>query len=269
MTRQMFQVAAICLAFAFMQVGTVWAENGVRVYPTPKRLEMAGGVSSAKPRDAKVRKVEGLGDEGYRIVVGKDAITVEASAKAGGFYAFQTLRQLASGGDIPCCTVEDSPDVPLRGVVEGFYGRPWGTEGRLDLMDFMGQYKMNCFIYGPKDDPYHQGKWKELYPESMIADFRRLLDAARKNHVKFYWAVHLGDAFKDPEPAAREAEYAALWRKLDSMYDVGFRCFAVFFDDFGNANAELHAEISNRVKRDFLDRKGDCAPLTRRPTRTS
>ena len=261
MAQQMFQVAAICMACAFMQVGVVRAEEGVRVYPTPKRLEMARGVSSAKPRDAKVRKVEGLGDEGYRIVVGKDAITVEASAKAGGFYAFQTLRQLASGGDIPCCTVEDSPDVPLRGVVEGFYGRPWGTEGRLDLMDFMGQYKMNCFIYGPKDDPYHQGKWKELYPESMIADFRRLLEAARKNHVKFYWAVHLGDAFKDPEPAAREAEYAALWRKLDSMYDVGFRCFAVFFDDFGNANAELHAEISNRVKRDFLDRKGDCAPL--------
>ena len=261
MTRQVFPIVAICMACAFMQVGVVRAEEGVRVYPTPKRLEMAGGVSSAKPRDAKVRKVEGLGKEGYRIVVGKDAITVEASAKAGGFYAFQTLRQLASGGDIPCCTVEDSPDVPLRGVVEGFYGRPWGTEGRLDLMDFMGQYKMNCFIYGPKDDPYHQGKWKELYPESMIADFRRLLDAARKNHVKFYWAVHLGDAFKDPEPAAREAEYAALWRKLDSMYDVGFRCFAVFFDDFGNANAELHAEISNRVKRDFLDRKGDCAPL--------
>ena len=261
MTRQVFPIVAICMACAFMQVGVVRAEEGVRVYPTPKRLEMAGGVSSAKPRDAKFRKLEGLGDEGYRIVVGKDAITVEASAKAGGFYAFQTLRQLASGGDIPCCTVEDSPDVPLRGVVEGFYGRPWGTEGRLDLMDFMGQYKMNCFIYGPKDDPYHQGKWKELYPESMIADFRRLLDAARKNHVKFYWAVHLGDAFKDPEPAAREAEYAALWRKLDSMYDVGIRCFAVFFDDFGKANAELHAEISNRVKRDFLDRKGDCAPL--------
>ncbi len=233
----------------------------IRVYPTPKRIELSGGVSSAKLGDAKFRKVDGLGEEGYRISVAKDAITVEASAKAGGFYALQTLRQLASGGAVPCCTVEDSPDVPLRGVVEGFYGRPWGTDGRLDLIDFMGRYKMNCFIYGPKDDPYHQGRWKEEYPADRVADFRRLLDSARRNHVKFYWAVHLGDAFKDPAPAAREAEYAALWRKLDSMYAAGFRCFAVFFDDFGNANAELHAEISNRVKRDFLDRKGDCAPL--------
>ena len=99
---------------------------------------------------------------------------------------------------------------------------------------------MNCFIYGPKDDPYHHYKWKEKYPAEFIADFRRLLESARKNHVKFYWAVHLGDAFKDPEPAAREAEYAALWRKLDSMYDVGFRCFAfalVLLDVFMQAHA--------------------------------
>ena len=261
MVQQMFPVAAICMAFAIMQVGTVRAEEGMRVYPTPKRLEMTGGVSSAKLNDAKVRKAKGLGEEGYRIVVGKETITIEASTKAGGFYALQTLRQLASGGAVPCCTVEDSPDVPLRGVVEGFYGRPWGTDGRLDLMEFMGEYKMNCFIYGPKDDPYHHYRWKEAYPAEFVADFHRLLDAAKKNHVKFYWAVHLGDAFTDPAPDARNAEYAALWRKLDSMYDIGFRCFAVFFDDFGNANAELHAEISNRIKRDFLDRKGDCAPL--------
>jgi len=261
MTTKTLIATATCMACAILLSAGAETAERQRVYPTPKRLEMTGGVSNAKPGDAKVRKADGLGDEGYRIVVAKNSITIEASTKAGSFYAFTTLRQLASGGSLPCCTVEDSPDVPLRGVVEGFYGRPWGTEGRLDLMDFMGEHKMNCFIYGPKDDPYHQGKWKEQYPANLQADFRRLLDAARKNHVKFYWAVHLGDAFKDPAPAAREAEYAALWRKLDSMYDIGFRCFAVFFDDFGNANAELHAEISNRVKRDFLDRKGDCAPL--------
>jgi len=261
MTQKSFVVVAMCLVCAVLRGADTPAGKQVRVYPTPKRLELTGGVSKVRPGEVKFRRVDGLGPEGYRIVATRDAVTVEVTAKAGGFYAKQTLRQLAAGGAIPCCIVEDAPDVPLRGVVEGFYGRPWGTEGRLDLMDFMGRYKMNCLIYGPKDDPYHQGRWKDLYPDGPVADFRRLLSAARKNHVKFYWAVHLGDAFKDPAPAARQAEYAALWRKLDSMYDIGFRCFAVFFDDFGRADAALHAEISNRVKRDFLDRKGDCAPL--------
>ena len=174
MTAKAIAATAVFAGCALLPCIDADAAPEVRVYPTPKRLVLTGGVSGAKPRDARFRKVGGLGGEGYRIVVEKGGITVEASAKAGGFYALQTLRQLASGGALPCCTVEDSPDVPLRGVVEGFYGRPWGTEGRLDLMDFMGRYKMNCFIYGPKDDPYHQGRWKEEYPADRIADFRRL-----------------------------------------------------------------------------------------------
>lgn len=253
--------AAVFMACVLSFAGAARAQKIPRVYPVPKSFTATGGVSKASPAEAVFRRVDFLGPECYRIVATKDSIVVETSTKAGGFYALETLRQLAEGGGVPCCVVEDGPDIPLRGVVEGFYGRPWGTEGRLDLIEFMGRYKMNCFIYGPKDDPYHQGRWKELYPENMLADFRRLLAAAKKNHVKFYWAVHLGDAFQNPDPAAREEEYAALWRKLSSMYDAGVRSFAVFFDDFGNADAVLHAEIANRIKRDFLDRKGDCEPL--------
>ena len=140
MTTKAIAAAAAFIGCALLLSANAETASQPRVYPTPKRMELTGGVSSAKLRDTKFRKVGGLGDEGYRIIVKRYAITVEASAKAGGFYALQTLRQLASGGAVLCCTVEDSPDVPLRGVVEGFYGRPWGTEGRLDLMDFMGRY---------------------------------------------------------------------------------------------------------------------------------
>ena len=260
MVEKFFAAGAVCMMCASLLAESPVAQ-GLKVYPAPKRLEMLGGVSEAKISSAKFFSADGFGEEGYRIVVGRKFIAVEASTETGMFYARATLDQLAGEGDIPCCLVEDSPDVPLRGVVEGFYGRPWGTDGRYDLIEFMGRNKMNCFIYGPKDDPFHLQRWKEPYPAQYVADFHRLLDAARRNHVKFYWAVHLGDAFKDPSPAAREAEYVALWRKLEAMYAIGFRCFAVFFDDYGNANASLHAEISNRMKREFVDRKGDCAPL--------
>ncbi|MBR4937825.1 MAG: beta-N-acetylglucosaminidase domain-containing protein, partial [Kiritimatiellae bacterium] len=260
MESKLFVAGALCLFGAFLPAAEP-ATKDVRVYPVPKRLELMEGVSTVKIGDATFIKADGFGEEGYRLVVGKRFIVVEASTETGFFYAKETLGQLASDGAVPCCLVEDSPDVPLRGVVEGFYGRPWGTDGRFDLIGFMGRQKMNCFIYGPKDDPFHLWKWKEPYPAEYVADFHRLLGEARRNHVKFYWAVHLGEAFKDPQPAAREAEYAALWRKLEAMYEIGFRCFAVFFDDYGKATASLHAEISNRIKRDFLDRKGDCAPL--------
>ena len=148
--------------------------------------------------------------------------------------------------------------IPFRGVVEGFYGRPWGTEGRLSLLKFMGENDLNVFIYGPKDDPYHHDKWREPYPESEMRDFRRLLEAAKENKVAFYWAIHLGGSFKK---GSEEEDYAALFRKLGLMYDAGFRAFAVFFDDFGEADAKLHSEICNRVVAEFLEKRSDCAPL--------
>ena len=147
--------------------------------------------------------------------------------------------------------------VPMRGVVEGYYGRPWGTEGRLSLLKFMGEMDMNVFIYGPKDDPYHHAKWREPYPESEVADFRRLLACAKENGVSLYWAIHLGDGFRQDSGE----DYKALFAKLGLMYDCGFRGFAAFFDDFGGADASAHAAICNRILNDFLLKKGDCGPL--------
>lgn len=151
--------------------------------------------------------------------------------------------------------------VPLRGVVEGYYGRPWGTEGRLSLLKFMGENGMNVFIYGPKDDPYHHYKWRDPYPAAEMADFAKLLACAKENGVTLYWAIHLGDGFR----REREEDFRALFAKFGAMYDGGFRGFAAFFDDFGGADAAAHAEICNRIQRDFLDAKGDCAPLVMCP----
>jgi len=147
--------------------------------------------------------------------------------------------------------------IPFRGVVEGYYGRPWGTEGRLSLLKFMGENDMNVFIYGPKDDPYHHGKWREAYPDAEMRDFEKLPKVAKENKINFYWAIHLGGSFRKNNAD----DYTALFRKLGWMYDAGFRAFAAFFDDFGGADAAFHAEICNRIQTDFLDKKGDCAPL--------
>lgn len=147
--------------------------------------------------------------------------------------------------------------IPLRGVVEGYYGRPWGTEGRLSLLKFMGEHNMNIFIYGPKDDPYHHSKWREPYPEKEMKDFKKLLEVAKANKINFCWAIHLGSGFKK----GSKEDYVALFKKLGWMYDAGFRSFAVFFDDFGAADAEFHAEVGNRILKEFIDKRKGCAPL--------
>ncbi len=150
--------------------------------------------------------------------------------------------------------------IPFRGVVEGFYGRPWGTEGRLSMIEFMGERDLNTFVYGPKDDPYHHARWREPYPAEQMADFSKVLAAAKRNRVDFYWAIHLGGSMaKEGEKNA--ADWKSLFAKLEFMYAGGFRAFAIFFDDFGDSDAKFHAEVCNRVIAEFLRKKGDCAPL--------
>ena len=150
-----------------------------------------------------------------------------------------------------------SEPIAFRGVVEGYYGRPWGTQGRLNLLEFMGERGMNVFIYGPKDDPYHHSKWREAYPKKELEDFKSLLSVAKKNNINFYWAIHLGSGFR----RGNEGDYSDLFKKLGWMYDAGFRSFAVFFDDFGSADAEFHAEVCNRIVNDFLKSRKDCSNL--------
>ena len=41
----------------------------------------------------------------------------------------------------------------LRGVVEGYYGRPWPHAARRDVIRFLGTHGLNTFVYAPKNDP--------------------------------------------------------------------------------------------------------------------
>ena len=118
------------------------------------RLEILFGAKRAARQG--VKPVSGA----YRLTVDARGVTITGYDECGAFYGLQTLRQLiaspaSAGGRIPHVTVNDYPDLPSRGVVEGFYGTPWSHEVRMSLIDFYGRFKLNTYIYGPKDDPYH------------------------------------------------------------------------------------------------------------------
>src|SRR5260370_23165021 len=81
---------------------------------------------------------------------------------------------------------------PLRGVVEGYYGRPWPGEARRSVIRFLGARGMNAFVYGPKNDPYHRDRWREHYPDDQLGDLRDTAAAARRARVRFIYAISPG-----------------------------------------------------------------------------
>ena len=196
-----------------------------------------------------------IDDKGRAVLVGRDA--------RGLYYAQQSLARITSQGCVQTCTVRDWPDVRWRGVVEGFYGRPWSHEHRLRQLDFYGRQKLNVYIYGPKDDPYHRARWREPYPQDEAARIGQLVEAAKRNHVQFYWAIHPGVDIKWTTD-----DRDRLVQKLESMYSLGVRSFAVFFDDIWGegAQADKQAELLNFVDDTFVKAKGDVSPLVLCPT---
>lgn len=214
---------------------------------------------------ANVKEVSGA----YALQVTSKGITITGYDERGAFYGIQTLRQImespvASKGTLPCLAISDYPDLPYRGVVEGFYGTPWSHEVRMSLIDIYGKYKMNAYLYGPKDDPYHScPNWRLPYPEKEAQNIKELIAACNRNRVDFVWAIHPGQDIK-----WNEEDYQNLLNKCTWMYNLGVRSFAVFFDDISGegTNPVKQTELLNRLTKDFVEAKGDISSLTVCPT---
>lgn len=217
--------------------------------------------------DKSVRKYSRLipkQEEGYYLSVNEKEIVLAGNDERGTYYAMQTLSQLLKNRKLPVVTIKDYPSVRYRGVVEGFYGTPWSHQARLSQLKFYGKNKMNTYIYGPKDDPYHSSpNWRLPYPEKEAAQLRELVTVANRNEVDFVWAIHPGQDIK-----WNQEDRDNLLSKFEKMYQLGVRSFAVFFDDISGegTNPQKQAELLNYIDEKFVQAKPDVTPLVMCPT---
>lgn len=259
--------------------GSVSHSNGFRVIDKQKKFTDATsflpigkkglpvtidfGKKAAKGKN--IKDTEGA----YILEITPKGVTIIGNDETGAFYGLQTLRQIvespaAAQGTLPLLSINDFPALKYRGMVEGFYGTPWSHEKRLDQLDFYGRVKLNNYVYGPKDDPYHSSPyWRLPYPEKEAAQIRELVERANKNHVKFVWAIHPGKDIR-----WNKEDYDSLLNKFEHMYDLGVRAYALFFDDISGIgeNPEKQVELLNNLTNDFVLKKGDVANIIICPT---
>ncbi|MFJ6754203.1 beta-N-acetylglucosaminidase domain-containing protein [Streptomyces sp. NPDC091273] len=247
------------------------------------RLDDAGAEQALRALGAAAAKDLPAG--GYRLAVGRpggrDTVALAGVGDAGLFHAAQTLRQLleAGRGKVPGVLVRDWPIAPVRGITEGFYGQPWTNEQRLAQVDFMGRTKQNRLLVAPGDDPYRTTGWRTDYPQAQQEEFRALAERARANRVVLAWAVTPGQSMC----LSSATDRAALARKLDAMWDLGFRAFQVQFQDvsysewgcradrerYGKgpaAAAKAHAEVANELAAHLTARYPGAPALSLLPT---
>lgn len=202
--------------------------------------------------------------EGYYLLTDKNRIVIAGSDDRGVFYGWQTFLQIIDKDVLPLLEITDFPDVRYRGVVEGFYGTPWSYNDRVRQLEFYGRNKLNTYIYGPKDDPYHSSpNWRKPYPEKEAENIQKLVETSHAHQVDFVWAIHPGLDIR-----WNDEDRQHLIQKFEKMYELGVRSFAVFFDDISGegTNPEKQAELLNYIDNEFIQRKNDVTPLVMCPT---
>ena len=176
------------------------------------------------------------------IVLGKDTDAA--------YYGLTTLYQIlqqVEGSALRAFTVSDYADVITRGFIEGYYGNPWSTQNRVDLMTWGGYYKLNAYFYAPKDDPKHNAKWRELYSEDELREkIEPLAQAGNESKCRFVFALH--PFMSNPITKDNyEESVKVLKDKFTQVMDHGVRQIAILADDAADQGKDLYIKLCREM----------------------
>jgi len=123
----------------------------------------------------------------------------------------------------------------LKGVIEGFYGRPWSQSQRLELLELMQQLGLNTYLYCPKDDLKHRALWRDGYTAGELQGLSELIEACRDRSVDFFYGIAPGLTIHYSDPSEMEQ----LHERFQQLVEAGCRSFAILFDDIPDEMAEV------------------------------
>ncbi len=204
--------------------------------------------------------------DSYVLYIGGSEIAVVGRDTDAAFYGVTTLAAIleqTEGRSVRQLCVCDYSDSRFRGFIEGYYGVPWTTDERIELMRFGSKFKTNIYIYAPKDDPYHSANWRGLYKGADLEALKEQIKAGNETKTAFTWAIH---PFMENGTQMTRVNYATdiqvLLAKFQQIYDAGCRQFMVSADDImeESRDATLQRDLLNDVQA-WLDEKGDCSDL--------
>ena len=192
-------------------------------------------------------------------------ITIVGEHNDGVYYGLATMNlifeQKDADNQLPTVTVEDYAYTLQRGTIEGFYYLPWSKQDILSQVEYMERYKMNTFVYGPKGDDYHLGKWREPYPHSTTleekergifaaSDMAEFAKVYAKHNVDFMWTIHPSQS-KDGIQVAYRNE----WFHKDDKGEFGWKDSGMPKGSKTDSQGYILDKKGNRIKTKISGRR--------------
>ena len=196
--------------------------------------------------------------EGYTLVASRSAngvvATIGIALDHSLRYALNHLLKFALGKEQEI-SVDLGPDFAVRGVVEGFYGKPWTHEQRLRGLKNFGDFNMNTYFLAPKDVPWQRFNWRQPFESEFLSSTQELIEVGRLNAIDIVTCVSPGLSVKYSD----EKDVDAVITRYKQLFDLGARHFGLLWDDIAwelqhqedidtyLSTAAAHADFTNRV----------------------
>ncbi|WP_195599499.1 beta-N-acetylglucosaminidase domain-containing protein [Longibaculum muris] len=197
--------------------------------------------------------------DAYILSVKDGVIAILGRDTDAAFHGVTTLKHIFNqikDNQIKELVMNDFADVKSRGFIEGYYGNPWSNEDRADLMTYGGDYKLNEYVYAPKDDPKHNRQWKAMYTDEELKAIGKLAETGNQNKCYYVYALHpfMADALRFDTDEHYNEDLNIIKTKFTQLMNVGVKQFAILADDAatpiggGASYVRLMTDLTNWLK---------------------
>lgn len=132
------------------------------------------------------------------------------------------------------------------GLIEGFFGKSWSWQSRLEYAHWLSTMGYHFYIYAPKDDAYLRRQWHLPWPESTVLELRRVRDTCRQQGIAF--GVGLTPLGAHHDYAQKRNALIAKVAQIDETLAPDI--LAVLFDDMPSDTPEL-AQLQLTIAHDI------------------
>jgi hyaluronoglucosaminidase len=113
------------------------------------------------------------------------------------------------------------------GVIEGFFGKPWDWLVRHSVIDFLGDFGYQFYIYAPKADPFLRRRWREPMPDETLLYLAEIRIRGAAIGVSVGVGLTPFEIYFNYDAAARNL----LRSKVRQINETGAQLLCILFDD--------------------------------------
>jgi len=137
----------------------------------------------------------------------------------------------------------------VRGLVEGFYGKPYSKLQRDILLRYISKMHEGTYMYAPKNDVFHRLRWRDEYPAELWNELTSGMTLARSLGVRFIFGISPW--------GFRSDEVSLLRKKALTAMGAGAAGVAVLFDDIPQ---QADASLARRQLQFVTEALDDISP---------